>query len=175
MENLRTLTIQIIGFILVSAIVGMTAQSVLPNGISIQTDLTLIETDSGMVSIPSVSINPTGAENGSASISLSNALAAYNDGDAIFMDARTLEDFEAGHIQGAVHLPVESFMDSLNYLDQLALDTFIITYCDGADCNASIDLAADLNLMGFTRVFFFFGGWQEWLEAGYPIGESSRE
>ena len=44
----------------------------------------------------------------------------------------------------------------------------LITYCDGEDCNASIDLAADLKMMGFARVVFFFGGWQEWLTAGYP-------
>jgi 3-mercaptopyruvate sulfurtransferase SseA len=63
-------------------------------------------------------------------------------------------------------------MDSLPYLEKLDPGRHIITYCDGEDCNASIDLAADLKMMGFANVNFFFGGWQEWRDAGYPIESS---
>ena len=175
MNNLRKMFTQIGGFVLLSTLLGLTAQAVLPNGISLKTDLTVIETDSGSVAIPSISINPTGKGVESTAIGLSRAFDVFVEGGALFFDARELEAFEAGHIQGARHLTVEAFMDSLEYLDTLDPAQKIVTYCDGEDCNASIDLAAELNVMGFTQVFFFFGGWQEWSEADYPIQVSDHE
>ena len=169
MDTTRSLSYQIFGFLIVSVLLGATAQVVLPNGISAITDITMIESDSGTVAIPSVSINPQRNELPAVSISLKDALSAYGTQQALFLDARTPGDYTQGHILGAVNLPVEDFMDSLDYLDTLPKGQMIITYCDGEDCNASIDLAADLSLMGFTRVFFFFGGWQQWSAAGYPV------
>jgi rhodanese-related sulfurtransferase len=168
-KNRQTLLLQMLGFIVLAILLGLSAQPLLPNGISPITDITLIETDSGSVAMPSISINPSGAVSDTKSITLKAAHAAFQKGEALFLDARELEAFQSGHIQGAVHLPVEAFMDSLDYLDTLEPNQLIITYCDGADCNASIDLAGELNIMGFTNIHFFFGGWQEWTDAGYPI------
>ncbi len=164
-KNLR----EILTLLAVSAVVGISAQAILPNGIGLITEITVIGDDSTGVAVPSVSINPSGDDESASNISLSNAYSAYENNSALFFDARSPEEFNAGHIRGAINLPAHAFMDSLQYLESLNFDGHIITYCDGEDCNASIDLAADLKMMGFSKVNFFFGGWLEWRDAGYPI------
>ena len=167
MEPLNKLLKDITILIAVSAILGVAAQSILPNGIGLFTETTLI----GDTKVADVSINPNGEEAAASHIELEAAFAAFQDTFAIFFDARNPEEYAAGHIAQAINLPVFAFMDSLPYLETLDLDTQIITYCDGEDCNASIDLAADLKMMGFSKVHFFFGGWLEWDSAGYPTEE----
>jgi len=169
MSEMNKLIKEIFILILVSSLLGISAQAVLPNGIGMITEVTLVGDDATAVAIPSVSINPNGEENAAANIDLQAAHSAYEAGSAIFLDARSPEDFAAGHIKEAINLPVHAFLDSLTYLETINSATHIITYCDGEDCNASIDLAADLKMMGFSKVNFFFGGWQEWQTAGYPV------
>ncbi|NQV30007.1 MAG: hypothetical protein HQ508_03890 [Candidatus Marinimicrobia bacterium] len=158
--------------IVISAVIGIAAQTVLPNGIGLKTDLVLVGTDSNQVSVPAIAINPRGDETGAENISLAGAYLAHQNGSALFLDARSSVDYDEGHIEGAINLPAHAFMDSLAFLENLNFDSQVITYCDGADCNASIDLAADLKMMGFTSVVFFFGGWQEWQTAAYPVESS---
>jgi rhodanese-related sulfurtransferase len=169
MKQSNKLIKEILTLFAISIILGISAQTVLPNGIGIRTEVTVIGDDSTAVAIPSVSINPSGDADGASNISLKNAYLAYENNSALFLDARNTEDYRAGHIRRAINLPVHAFMDSLQFLESLDMNRLIITYCDGEDCNASIDLAADLKMMGFTRVNFFFGGWQEWRDAGYPV------
>jgi len=45
----------------------------------------------------------------------------------------------------------------------------IVTYCDGRECDLSVDLANYLFFeRKFPRVLIFHGGWQEWLTKGLP-------
>jgi len=167
MEPLNKLLKDIIILVVVSAVLGIAAQSILPNGIGLFTETTFI----GDVKVADVSINPSGEATAASNIELESAYTAFQDTLTIFFDARNPDAYATGHIAQAINLPVFAFMDSLPYLETLDLDTPIITYCDGEDCNASIDLAADLKMMGFSKVNFFFGGWLEWTSAGYPIEE----
>ncbi len=172
MNQMNKLTKEILTLFLISTLLGITAQAVLPNGIGLKTEMTMMGDDPTGVSVPSVAINPNGGNEVASNISLKNAYLAYEKHSALFLDARNPEDFGDGHISDAVNLPAHAFIDSLQYLENLDFGIHIITYCDGEDCNASIDLAADLKMMGFSKVNFFFGGWQEWRDAGYPIESS---
>ena len=160
---------EILGLLLLSSILAIGAQSLLPNGIGVRTKTIIIQTDSSSIELPAVTVDPTDSVTEAGSISLQAAYAAYQDSAAIFLDARGLEDYVQGHIAGAISLPAHAFMDSVDLLDDYAADQMIITYCDGIECNASLDLAANLKLMDFSKIFYFFGGWQEWQTAGYPI------
>lgn len=169
MNQLNKLIKDILTLFAISTVLGISAQAVLPNGIGLRTEITLLGDDSSAVAVPSVSINPSGDDEAASNIPLREAFAAYENNSALFFDARNPDDFRSGHVDGAVNLPAHAFIDSLPYLEKLDFDRHIITYCDGEDCNASIDLAADLKMMGFSKVNFFFGGWQEWRDAGHPI------
>lgn len=155
----------------ISVFFGVAAQAVLPNGIGLKTEITILGNDSTAVAIPAVSINPNAEGESASNVSLAEAYSLFKDGAALFIDARSPDDFLAGHIKQSINIPAEAFMDSLPYLENLDFNRPIITYCDGEDCNASIDLAADIKMMGFVHVNFFFGGWQDWRDAGYPIEE----
>ncbi|MFQ6615045.1 MAG: rhodanese-like domain-containing protein [Fidelibacterota bacterium] len=93
---------------------------------------------------------------------------AYFDQGLPFIDAREVEDFEQGHISGA--FASNNFMELIFRLDTLQTrDDLLITYCDDAECGLSKNLAYDLQASGFTHILVFEGGWQLWLDAGYPV------
>jgi len=167
MSWLRELTIIAI-LTLVGAILG---QTLLPNRIPLKTEFVTLRTDDGERRLPKVVAGEgngeTTPENGT--ITTLEAYEAFQKGRALFIDAREADEYYPGHIVGAIHLPYQAFMDSLSYLDTLPKDTLLIVYCDGEDCSASLELAGDLLLMGFTQVRSYFGGWQAWSEAGYPV------
>ena len=92
----------------------------------------------------------------------------YQAGSALFVDARHDFDYQAGHIKGAISVPLKEYNLKRNALDNIPLDRLIIAYCDGAECNSSIELAVKLRDEGFKNVRIFFGGWHEWVSANLP-------
>lgn len=108
---------------------------------------------------------------GPLALDLAQALELFEGGMAVFVDARNPDEFAAGHIPGAFNLPydeLEAHLDVLNYLTD---DGLVVTYCDGSECESSLELADELSAMGFGQVRVFFGGWEQWLEAGYVAEE----
>ena len=97
-------------------------------------------------------------------INLESAKEMYDRG-IIFIDARDEEEFAEGHIKGAILAP------STPELVQLFPDRSspIVTYCSGAECDVSQELADELMEWGYERIFVFEGGWPEWEKAGYPV------
>mgnify|MGYP001567594827 CR=1 FL=1 len=95
-------------------------------------------------------------------ISFDEALGLSKSGAALFVDTRHDFDYKLGHIRGAINVPLKDFDLSTSALAAAAKDRVIITYCDGAECNSSIELAKKLSEAGFTNVKMFFGGWTEW-------------
>lgn len=45
-------------------------------------------------------------------------IADLRDTDGVFLDVRTQKEFERGHIEGAVHIPVDSLRERMNELDK---------------------------------------------------------
>ncbi len=100
-------------------------------------------------------------------VTLAQARQLYEQG-VIFVDARGDEYFVEGHIPRA--WKSGSYMDLMFKLDsaQIRSDPIVI-YCNDDECGSSETLAFDLYDEGFTQLFVFKGGWQEWNDAGYPI------
>jgi rhodanese-related sulfurtransferase len=90
-------------------------------------------------------------------------------GGGFVLDARSPEDFEAGHIANALNLPAEEFDEYFVKLaPMLPLDAPVIVYCDGEDCELSHRLTARLKEQGFSSVHMLFNGWTVWQAAGLP-------
>jgi rhodanese-related sulfurtransferase len=103
-------------------------------------------------------------------ISLDDAKFLHQSNGAVFMDARPLEEFTQGHIQGAISLPWhEAEQLVMDVTANLANDAAIITYCDGDTCNLSKDLALFLENLGFSNVRILVNGWTVWQQAGLPV------
>ena len=77
--------------------------------------------------------------------------------DLILLDVRTQEEFEQGHIPGAVCLPNEMIAADMPFL--FGKDAEILLYCRSG--RRSADAAKKLRDMGFTNVFDF-GGIIDW-------------
>ena len=94
----------------------------------------------------------------------------YDSGEYIFVDARSPEDYEAGHIQGAVSLPVGRFEEEIEaFLERYPLEASIITYCSGRTCLDSHHLAEFLLGFGYDKVTVFIDGFPGWEAEGHPI------
>jgi 3-mercaptopyruvate sulfurtransferase SseA len=94
------------------------------------------------------------------------AYKAFLTGDYLFIDARAVEEYEEGHIEGAVNFFFEGddqiFEEHLARFNQLATDTTkLVTYCSGTECDASLMLARYLYYnLGYKNISIYFGGWK---------------
>jgi len=102
--------------------------------------------------------------------SVAQARAVFDSGHVLFVDARTQENYEAGHIPGAVSLPVGRFDERIeSFLNQYPPEQPIVTYCSGRTCADSQNLALLLTGAGYSRVRIFIDGFPGWQAEGYPI------
>jgi len=84
---------------------------------------------------------------------------------AVLLDVRPNHEFEAGHLRGAINIPIEELRNRLSELDK---DHQIITYCRGEFCVFADEAAAILQEKGF-EVARLEGGWPEWQSEGRPV------
>jgi rhodanese-related sulfurtransferase len=100
----------------------------------------------------------------------------HQKGEGTFVDARSPQEFRAGHIPRALLLSKDTFEETIaSWKTLVPLDTLLITYCAGAGCESSREVAALLVEEGYSRVKVFFGGWEQWYKAGYPVEKSGSE
>jgi rhodanese-related sulfurtransferase len=119
-----------------------------------------------------ISASPTGPEEWKPEEinSVARAKEIFNNGNVLFVDARSQDNYADGHIPGAVSLPVGQFDELIgSFLDQHAAARSIVTYCSGRTCEDSHNLARLLSDVGFTHVSVFIDGFPGWEAEGYPI------
>jgi len=102
-------------------------------------------------------------------IPFDEARDTFFSGAAVFIDARSSEEYREGHIQGARNLPIGAFDEKAGeVLIDLPEETLIITYCDGEKCTLSAELAQKLKQIGFENVRVLFNGWTVWKQHHLP-------
>jgi len=102
--------------------------------------------------------------------SAGRAKEIFDRGSVLFVDARSQQDYENGHIPGAVSLPVGRFDERIeSFLNQYPLEQPIVTYCSGRTCEDSHHLAQLLSEAGYTDVRIFIDGFTGWQAEGYPV------
>lgn len=94
----------------------------------------------------------------------------YDSGKAVFVDARSLENFENGHIKGSESLPLDQFDNLIEaFKEKYPADTYIVTYCSGRTCDDSHRLEQLLFDHGYVNVSVFIDGYHGWKAEGFPI------
>jgi len=102
-------------------------------------------------------------------ISLDEAKEKFFSGSALFIDARSPEDYREGHIKGARNLTVTAFEEqAFDLLLGLPEDNLIVTYCDGEECALSIEVAEKLKEIGFENIRVLHNGWTAWKNHDLP-------
>jgi len=103
-------------------------------------------------------------------IDLLDARKIFDEGSAIFVDARPPELYAKGRIPGALNLPdtkFDAFFSEFSAI--IPPQESLVVYCDGQDCHASLEVVAQLRKKGFQNVRIFFGGWEQWTESAFPV------
>lgn len=108
-------------------------------------------------------------------IAVDEAYKIFQEGNALFVDARHDDEYKEGHIKGAISLPLKKLEANPGLLQSIAKDKLIVTYCGGVECELSIDLGEKLASMGFTNVKIFFSGWLDWQHRNLPIETGTKE
>lgn len=92
-----------------------------------------------------------------------------NQPDTILIDARTPVDRKHGYIEGSISLPnYETDCDSLDALAH-SLSAPIAFFCNGVKCGRSAVSAATAVDCGYSSVYWFRGGIEEWKQRHYPL------
>ena len=81
------------------------------------------------------------------------------------LDVRPPEEYAAGHLPGAINVPVE---DIARHLKQLPKGREVIAYCRGPYCLLSVDAVALLRKKGY-KARRLEDGFPEWKAAGLPV------
>ena len=95
-------------------------------------------------------------------------LRRMRDGRAVVVDVRPRQEYRAGHIRGALSIPVDE-VD--RRLAELPRRKEIVAYCRGPYCVMAYDAVARLRARG-RRARRLVDGWPEWRSAGLPVEAS---
>jgi rhodanese-related sulfurtransferase len=117
---------------------------------------------------PAVATPPSGAA--PEIIPLEMAAELHRGGAALFVDSRHDFDFRLGHIPGAICIPLKD-ADGLIAGLTIAKDHPVVVYCDGAECNSSLEVGSKFSAAGYTKVYVFYAGWSAWQSAGNPTAK----
>ena len=91
-------------------------------------------------------------------------------GGGAIIDARSPELYAAGHIPGAISLPLAELDEHMaSFFTNVAKDRVLVIYCSGYGCPDSFDLGVLLIEAGYADVRVFEGGFPEWRDAGFGI------
>jgi rhodanese-related sulfurtransferase len=91
---------------------------------------------------------------------------------ALLVDARNSDDYRAGHLRGAVSLPLGEIDARLAaFQQQVPKEQILILYCNGFGCPDSFDLGVRLLASGYQQVRVFEGGFPQWRDEGRPLEE----
>jgi rhodanese-related sulfurtransferase len=103
-------------------------------------------------------------------VSRAELLARADGGDVVLLDVRPREEYEAGHIPGAVSIPLAELERRLTSLPR---EAEVVAYCRGPYCVLAPQAVEVLQRHGF-RVRRLEDGFPEWRRAGLPV-EVGRE
>lgn len=98
-------------------------------------------------------------------ISRKELLKRTKEGLVTVLDVRPSEEYESGHIPGAVNLPLR---DLKKRLGKLPKKQEVIAYCRGPYCVLAFEAVAELRKKGF-KARRLEEGYPEWKAAGLPI------
>ena len=102
-------------------------------------------------------------------VSRKELLRRMRDELVTLIDTRPPEEFNAGHLPGALNLPLSTLRRRLS---ELPRDREIVAYCRGAYCVLSYEAVAEFRKRGF-KAFRLEEGYPEWRAAGLPIERSA--
>lgn len=91
--------------------------------------------------------------------------ALLKSGEALVLDVRPPEEYEAGHIPGAVNIPIKALPQRLA---ELTRRKEVVAYCRGPYCMLAFEAVKRLRKRGY-RARRLEDGFPEWKSEGRPV------
>ncbi|MEW8231965.1 MAG: metalloregulator ArsR/SmtB family transcription factor [Candidatus Thiodiazotropha endolucinida] len=98
-------------------------------------------------------------------IPASELLERAKQGLVTVLDVRPSEEYESGHLPGAINIPLHELE---THLDKLDPEREVVAYCRGPHCVLAFDAVAKLRQKGLTARRLE-GGLPEWMLEGLPV------
>jgi len=108
----------------------------------------------------------TRGASGVTNVSPTEAVVLMNRGKPLILDVRNADEFAAGHIQGAKHIPVAELLSRIKEIEKFK-DKPVLVHCQkGPRAKAA---CAILRGQQFTQIHNLEGGLAGWVEAKMPV------
>lgn len=112
-----------------------------------------------------------GDRSGSEPVSMQELLKRARSTDVIVLDTRPTSEYAAGHIAGAISVPVDELQRRLR---QFPRNREYVAYCRGPYC-VYADRAVEILRSKGRRAQRLLDGFPEWKAAGFPVETGMRE
>jgi len=89
--------------------------------------------------------------------------------DLVVIDSRKPSDRAKGFIEGSVALPNTDTNEASLAKHIKNKSTPIAFYCNGIKCGRSYAASKIAIKLGYTNIYWFRGGWDEWIQKGLPV------
>ncbi len=106
-----------------------------------------------------------GDRDGLDAIDRDELVSRLHSGDLVVLDVRPEAEFRAGHIAGAVSVPLDELRRRLRKVPK---DADVVAYCRGPYCVYADDAVRELRRRGY-RARRLEDGFPEWKRAGLPV------
>ena len=103
-------------------------------------------------------------------VSRTELLDRLRAGEATVLDVRPEDEFQHGHLPGALNIPLSQLE---RRLAELPPDKEVVAYCRGPWCVLSFEAVAALRQRGY-HARRLEDGFPEWKVAGLPIGSAAK-
>lgn len=101
---------------------------------------------------------------------------AFLDDGTVFVDARVSRDFDTGHFDGAISVPVDTDgVERDMAMANVSKDVRIVVYCQSARCKFAETVAIRLIDDGYSDIRVYKGGWAEWEAANGSVASAGSE
>ncbi|MEO8210761.1 MAG: rhodanese-like domain-containing protein [bacterium] len=160
-----------------SLIIGLIANAISSKGIP------LIRDDSKRFAVDSSKTNVTDLKQQRGKLNKAGYYQPVNipveaakqlfDEGVLFVDGRVPEEFQTGHIKGAINIDYKIFKDKTKeekqeIMKNIKKEQLIVSYCGSDSCEISIDNAYEMAKAGYDDVKIYLGGYKEWNKLAYP-------
>lgn len=98
-------------------------------------------------------------------ISIDEAEKLVKQGKAVYVDVRSQEQYDKGHIRGAISMPTSKMVQRLR---EIPPGRTIITYCACSAEQSSGRAVMQLAAHGVKNAAALTGGWDAWTKKGLP-------
>ena len=104
-------------------------------------------------------------------VAMDELIKRANSGDVVILDTRPASEYAAGHIAGAISVPVDELQERLR---QLPKGKEYVAYCRGPYC-VYADRAVELLRANGRKARRLLDGFPEWKAAGLPIEDAAAQ